>query len=376
VSVALNGNLQDFGISEIFQLISQQRKTGLLEINENHARMRMAFDEGAVVWAAPSGRRDEEALGQQLIRCGLITQQNLEALLIESEASARSLSVLIRSHEMLSDKDLEEIGDLLTQDTIFNVLCWSSGSFHFSAKPIQHDRAPEKLLGAEQILMDGLRMVDEWQTFSGRIPAGDTVLENRGSVEVVSQVSRNDLRCPPEQATRIVTLIDGRLSLQRVVDLSRLGVFEANRVIAELLEHGLIAPLAPGPGRGRAAQRKPELRRSLGDKLRWVAVASIPPLLLGLVVSLLALRVQSRPIGIESFPIERPALAEVRAAFEKRRIRNALEARRLLRGEFPESLSQTDRSSWLNEASLTPASGPAYYYRNRGDDIVLLSPRR
>jgi hypothetical protein len=32
VSVALRGNLRDFGISEVFQLIGQQRKTGVLEI--------------------------------------------------------------------------------------------------------------------------------------------------------------------------------------------------------------------------------------------------------------------------------------------------------------------------------------------------------
>jgi len=34
VSVALHGNLRDFGIGEVFQLIGQQQKTGVLEVSD------------------------------------------------------------------------------------------------------------------------------------------------------------------------------------------------------------------------------------------------------------------------------------------------------------------------------------------------------
>ena len=33
MAVALRGNLSDFGIGEVFQLIGQQRKTGVLEVD-------------------------------------------------------------------------------------------------------------------------------------------------------------------------------------------------------------------------------------------------------------------------------------------------------------------------------------------------------
>jgi hypothetical protein len=32
VSVGLSGNLRDFGIADVFQLIGQQRKTGVLDL--------------------------------------------------------------------------------------------------------------------------------------------------------------------------------------------------------------------------------------------------------------------------------------------------------------------------------------------------------
>lgn len=50
MAVALRGNLQDFGIAEVFQLIGQQRKTGTLDVSCKSQGLRLAFDE---VMAAP-----------------------------------------------------------------------------------------------------------------------------------------------------------------------------------------------------------------------------------------------------------------------------------------------------------------------------------
>ncbi len=44
MSVALRGNLQDFGIADIFQLIGQQRKTGILEFKDGQESVQLRFD--------------------------------------------------------------------------------------------------------------------------------------------------------------------------------------------------------------------------------------------------------------------------------------------------------------------------------------------
>jgi len=66
MAVALRGNLRDFGIGEVFQLIGQQRKTGILEVEGTTEKLRMGFLEGAVVWAAPVGPHEHAALGDML----------------------------------------------------------------------------------------------------------------------------------------------------------------------------------------------------------------------------------------------------------------------------------------------------------------------
>ena len=57
VSAGLSGNLSDFGIADVFQLIGQQRKTGTLELRSGTARAQLAFDRGLVVSAGIDGER-------------------------------------------------------------------------------------------------------------------------------------------------------------------------------------------------------------------------------------------------------------------------------------------------------------------------------
>ncbi|MBC8341459.1 MAG: DUF4388 domain-containing protein, partial [Proteobacteria bacterium] len=95
MAVALRGNLQDFGIAEVFQLIGQQRKTGMLKISNEGAEVCLAFDHGAVVWAAPAAKSEDETLGKRLIRCGYVTAQSLASLHAEANSSGRPFRGLL-----------------------------------------------------------------------------------------------------------------------------------------------------------------------------------------------------------------------------------------------------------------------------------------
>ena len=367
---ALNGDLRDFGIAEVFQLIGQQSKTGMLEIQDSSRTIRLSYDAGSVVSATPAGASEYAGLGDRLVRCGLLTRERMTELLQESASSARSLPSLAEATGAVSAADLREIRELLTRDTIFEVLRWTRGSFRFIAQPISNDGAGGPVLGAEQILMDGLRMVDEWQTFAGQVPSGDAVFERVGRFEVYRQQATGDSRHRLVQAELIFELIDGRLSTRRVIDLSRLGIFDATRILSDLRSGGCIEPLwaalakKAGP-RGQAAP----LTSRLGS---WAATAVPLALLFGVVTMLF---LQQAPRG-ERLSIERGAFEAARLEFQKRRLRNAVEAERFLHGEWPEDLAGAARSGLVDAASLAQSSRDAYYYARHADELLLLAPER
>jgi hypothetical protein len=376
MSVALRGNLEDFGIADVFQLIGQQRKTGVLEFTGETGHVQLRFDAGLVVAAAPVGSRAEEALGNMLVRCGLLRREQADRLERECEAAAQTVPRLAVSKGWISHEDLERIEDLLTRETFFEVLRWKRGAFDFRTVSVDHSRRVETLLGAEQILMDGLRMIDEWQSFSERVPSEDTVFERSAGFEEYRRRSRLDPQ-QVELAERVYQLVDGRIPVRRIVDLSLLGTFDAVRLLADLRRAEVIEPVDE-----EVLQRlRPRggIRVSLdrGQALGWVAALVCVGLLAA--VATLALHPPSPAKATDPAPgytLERQTLEAVRSAYAVQRLRNAVETHRFVAGHWPGRLEDLEARGLLPPGSLARAGAPPYYYRQRGDGVLLLAPER
>ncbi len=373
MSVALRGNLQDFGIADIFQLIGQQRKTGVLEFTDSDGlRVQLRFDRGAVVAAAHADSRAHESLGNMLVRCGCLTHAQVDTLHAECEPSGQSLPRLAVARGWIEEADLEQIEDLLTLETIFEVLRWSDGSFDFRNQQVFHSRPLETLLGAEQILMDGLRMVDEWQSFADLVPSEDMVFERVQSFDSFRDRPDAPMDRRLEYAKRVYGLVDGRLKVRRVIDLSRLGNFDATRALAVLCEAGAIAPVDIS---NQPKSRRPRPKVLPPADARGWAATLIPLLLLGAVTFAAhsrSVKVQ-QPAGVE---ISASVLDLVRDNYATLRVRHALEAYRIGGRRWPDRLFELSDRGILPTEQLASEQGRPYYYVKRADGAVLLAPER
>lgn len=374
MSVALRGNLEDFGIADVFQLVGQQRKTGILEFTGSDGRkVQLRFDRGAVVSAAPAESRAHGSLGDMFVRCGFLTRDQVDALHAECEPSGQSLPRLAVARGWIDEEQLEIIEDLLTRETIFEVLRWSGGSFDFRAQQVFHRRAFETLLGAEQILMDGLRMVDEWQSFADLVPSEDTVFQRVGRFETYRDQVSGETARNLENAERVFTLIDGRLKVRRVIDLSLLGTFDATRALAALYDAGVIAPLDTGSLQKLRRRARPKVLPR-ADARGWFATL-VPLALLALVAFATYWR-NAAPPQAGVFAIQPSALNLVRDNYATLRVRHALEAYRMSGGDWPERLAQLSEHGILTADELASDQGHPYYYVERAEGAVLLAPER
>ncbi len=373
MSVALHGNLRDFGIAEVFQLIGQQRKTGTLVVEGDQNAIFMAFDQGRVVRGGPAGTRmDREPLGTQLVRSGYLTREQLDDLLLESERSARPLSDLLLATGLIEADTLDEVQHLLTRETVFDVLRRKSGDFNFTAEQVVHDTKPEHLLGAEQILMDGLRMLDEWQTFAEFVPSEEAVFRRVGDPAAARAVTMSDGDARLAHADRILRLIDGRLNVRRVIDLSRIGTFDATRAIVELLQAGVIEIVALSTNSSRREPVRAR-RTPLLPLLRAALVSALPLVVLGF-FGLTALERADATGGLAGSAIPVRSIDQFGSRYETELIRNRLETHFFETGRYPDRLEELAAidSGWLD--SLTPSRLAAYYYAVRDEEVVLLAP--
>ncbi|MBK7948673.1 MAG: DUF4388 domain-containing protein [Deltaproteobacteria bacterium] len=371
MSIALHGNLRDFGIAEVFQLIGQQRKTGTLVVGEGSEAVYLAFDEGRVVTggAAQSGG-EGGSLGRQLVRAGYLTREQLHDLERESARSARPIVDLLRASGRLEPSELDEVRDLLTRETVFDIMRRKNGEFHFSAEPVDHDLPQERLLGAEQILMDGLRMLDEWQTFSAAVPSEELVFRRLGSLESSRALAQSGGDERLGQIERVLGLVDGRLTVRRVIDLSRIGTFEATRVLAELRQAGLIE--VGGEEVRRAPRRRAE-PVAVVPRVRAVLATAVPFVVLALLGGG-AFEADSANRALPGTAIPDPILGRIGAANERELVRQLLEVHFFATGAYPQRLDELAERAARSGVALTPERLADYYYAVRNDEVVLLAP--
>src|SRR5882724_7710033 len=106
--MALKGTLKDFGIYDIFQLIQQQQKAGMLVMRDKEHEVRILFDTGKIVGADSAGNKQQkEPLGLLLVRAGLVTQQQLDAALASQQKNLRKLGDLLMADNAISKEDLK-----------------------------------------------------------------------------------------------------------------------------------------------------------------------------------------------------------------------------------------------------------------------------
>jgi hypothetical protein len=373
MSVALRGNLRDFGIADVFQLIGQQRKTGVLEFKRDEQEsVQIRFDRGAVVFAAPVANRADEALAEMLVRCGRLSREQVDSLTPECVAAAQTVPRLAVSRGWLTQPELERIEDLLTRETIFEVLRWENGEFDFRAQAVDHGRMFASLLGAEQILMDALRMVDEWHSFAGLVPEDAVFQRVAGFAEFRQRTELEPAR--QAEAERIYQLVDGRSPVHRVVDRSLLGRFDAVRLLADLRRCEVIEPVEGALVRRREARPLLRLGAARAEIAPWIA-SCLPLVLLAVLFATAVGRGQAGdpPPGI---PLERGGSQAVRAAHEAERLRRAVEVHRFSTGRWPAELSELAQAGLASADELAPSGERPYYYAVREGGALLLAPQR
>jgi hypothetical protein len=358
--MSLAGALQDFGVAEIFQLIGQQRKTGVLEIEHEDRVLEVYFYEGSVLRARPRDTRADAALAAFLLRVGGISETDLAEARREQEETLEPLGRVLENEGMLRKSDLEAIARLLSEETLFELFFWDEGHFAFRSEGVERSDG-DHVLSAENVLLDALRMRDEWVELRPTLPDFASVLAP--STDIVGfSAKRAELErtsgLSGESLERLFRLVDRRSTLRRIIDLSRLGTFQGARGLAAMLNS---AVLQVERSRKAARPAPPPRAAALGPAVGLGAVAGAGLFCLALVALLPG-------SGLQTYAVPASGLLESRETARRERIETLLEVHRWARGAYPETLSELASSG---PPLLAADQLGRYSYRRVGDGYRL-----
>jgi hypothetical protein len=387
--VALKGTLKDFGIAEILQLIGQQAKSGVLHLEGRDDAIHIALADGNLVRAESAGREARERLGNMLVRAEIISKEQLAQALELQKKSLRRLGDILVELELVSKKDLREMTALQTTETVYRLFHWKSGTYEFEPGDVEWDRDTVTPLRAESVLMEGFRQVDEWPLVRKRIAstavtferlrelepeAGDGGEEGPGALgEALEHRGRGEDAALGRNERRVHALAVPGRTVEKIVDLSRLGEFETCKALLALVNLGYLRAVAPAgraaaPVGAHAQDWRARLRRVAGRAVATVAVAAA---LAGLVTWVDRRGLASAGAGA----VGDNAAQRFLARYQIERLRGALEVYRLEKGEYPEHLEALVEVGLARGRDLRYPWAEAYFYRRQpGGRFVLLPP--
>src|SRR6185436_5711225 len=174
--MALAGTLKDFGLPDIVQLIGLQRKTGTLHLKSGSETVKVIFEGGNIVAGESSMVRPSDRIGNALVTQGAITQEQLDqALSVQKQTMQRLGHVLISEH-IVSEETLRKAVEAQLFQVVFRLFRWREGDYNFETQnSVDYERTGAVSLGADFVLMEGIRMVDEWPIIERRIPSMNSV---------------------------------------------------------------------------------------------------------------------------------------------------------------------------------------------------------
>lgn len=372
--MALQGSIKDFGLPDIFQLIGLQRKTGILTLKQEQEAVTVTFENGMVVNAETSAKRIEDRIGNLLVKQGKLSDEKLEEVLQKQKATLQRLGHILVANNYISQKDLQSALQVQVSQNVFKLFRWKIGDYHFEpADKVEFDRANVQPMSSDFILMEGIRMVDEWPMIEKKIPSTDIVFRaavDASTIEVAAdddskKAASNKIKLSSDEA-RVFKRVDGQRTVQAIIEASGMGDFDVCKALFDLLSRDIIAPT----GRGAAAKEIDARQTQASPVLGYALMAAA--LLLASAGLLLHLR---SPFGVAGRPpllndSFRLLLESVsRARLE--RLDRAIVAFRYEHGSLPKTLEELAEEGLVDRSHLKDPWARPYHYSPAGAGYVL-----
>lgn len=391
--MALEGTLRDFSLADIFQLIGIQKKTGVLTLKNADEVVSVSFLDGNVVSADSLNKNLEDRLGTVLVRSGRMTAEKLEEALKIQKETLQRLGYLLVHRGYIKEDDLREALRLQITQIVYRLFRWKDGEYHFSQEEtVEYDRANFAPVSAENILMEGIRMIDEWPIIERKIHSFDMIfrkvnpgvrptivaeedetdaLENAISgAEAPRPGSVEGLRLLEEEAV-VYELVDGKRTIQEIIDCSHMGEFETCRILYELLSRNLVVEIT-FPGAVAAASTVSRAAPVAGRALEWLGYAAFAA---AIIVSVATMK-NSPLSGMPGDLVPSGTVELIRDLVARNRIERldeAVQVYYLQKGFYPDDLNALVKGRLVSEVTLRDPWGRSFGYVSTTEGYRIVS---
>ncbi|HEX7621527.1 MAG TPA: DUF4388 domain-containing protein [Anaerolineales bacterium] len=232
--MALRGNLRDFTITQLLNLIKLANKTGTLVVEGPSETARVAFRDGKLAYAQIA--QEDSSLAFVLFKAKKLSSVQYKSIQQRAtHISDKELGLLLINGGYLSQEDiltnLQQHFANITQ----RLFTWVEGFFHFdNDSPPPEDRISVRL-DLENLIIEGSRHMREWEQLQDEIPSLEMALKFTDH----PGTNMRNVNLSVEE-WRVVSYIKPNNTIRQIASATNMNDLEIRRIVYGLLEAGLV----------------------------------------------------------------------------------------------------------------------------------------
>lgn len=250
--MALKGNLRDFTITQLLNLINIAQKTGTLVVEGQDDAIRVSFREGKLAYAQ-IGEQDN-SLATILYRAKKISAAQHK--IIKERAghmSDKELGLLLINANYITQQDILSSLQNHFLGVINRLFTWMEGLFRFETDVLPPNDKITVRVNLENIILEGTRKLRELEQLQDEIPSLDMALKftDRPGANL------RNVNLSVEE-WKVVSYINPKNSMRQIARATNLNDLEIRRIAYSLLQAGLVELVRPeGARQVQAPPRQP-----------------------------------------------------------------------------------------------------------------------
>ena len=234
--MALRGNLRDFTITQLLNLVNLAGKTGTLIIDGPSDQAQVSFREGKLAFAKIG--EEDNRLATILHRANKLNVNQYRALVERAgQMNDKELGLLLINAGYVTQEDILVNLQQYFTEIVRRLFTWVEGVFRFESDTLPPDDRINVRLDLENLIIEGSRQLREWEQLQDEIPSLEMALK-------FTERPLKNVNLSVEE-WRVVSYINPKNTMQQIASANKMNDLEIRRIVYGLLQAGLVDIVRP-----------------------------------------------------------------------------------------------------------------------------------
>jgi hypothetical protein len=238
--MALKGNLRDFSLTQLLNLVNLARKSGNLNIEGQSGESKLYFKQGKLAYAQYG--REDNTLPAILQRKKTINDTQYRILLEKSSTmSDKELGLMLVNAGYLDQAKIIETLQQYFVEVIRKLFTWAEGFFFFDPDQLMPGNFIPVKIELENLIIEGSRQLKEMEQLQEEIPSLEMSL--KFADRPGANIRKVNLSV---DEWKVVSYVNPKNTMRQISQVTKMDDFQIRKVVYSLLQAGLVEIIRPG----------------------------------------------------------------------------------------------------------------------------------